>query len=89
MAQITSCAFDGLTANIAAAADSSAPHLWAARDGVLLTIACGATAEELLAVEDSLQVCPAAIADQRPPRRPPRRIRRRRAPPLASPNDGQ
>ena len=51
------------TACIVVATQSSAPHLWAVKDGVLLTIAGGATAEELLAVADSLQVYPGAAPD--------------------------
>jgi len=62
-AEITSGAFAGVPAHIAVATQSSAPHLWAIKDGVLLTIAGGATAEELLAVADSLQVYPGAAAD--------------------------
>ena len=42
------------------ATTSSAPHLWAVKDGVLLTIAGGATAEELLEIAGSLQSYPAA-----------------------------
>jgi len=62
-AEITSGAFAGVTANVALATQSSAPHLWAVKDGILLTIAGGATAEELLAVANSLQVYPVAAAD--------------------------
>ena len=61
-AEITSGAFAGVPAHIAVATQSSAPHLWAVKDGVLLTIAGGATAEELLAVADSLQVYPGPAA---------------------------
>ena len=42
------------------ATTTSTPHLWAVKDGVLLTIAGGATAEELLAIAESLQVYPGA-----------------------------
>ncbi len=38
----------------------STPHLWAVKDGVLLTIAGGANGEELLAIAESLQVYPTA-----------------------------
>ena len=62
-AAITSGAFAGTTASIVLATSSSTPHLWAVKDGVLLTIAGGATADELLAVANSLQVYPAAAAD--------------------------
>jgi hypothetical protein len=62
-ARITAGAFAGMPAHIALATQSSAPHLWAVKDGVLLTIAGGATAEELLAVANSLQVYPGAAAD--------------------------
>ena len=61
-ARITSGAFAGTRAWIVVATQSSAPHLWAVKDGVLLTIAGGATAEELLAVANSLQVNPGAAA---------------------------
>jgi hypothetical protein len=53
---ITSGAFAGATSRILAASTTSAPHLWAMKDGVLLTIAGAASAEELLAVAESLQV---------------------------------
>jgi hypothetical protein len=62
-ARITSGAYAGVPAHIALATQSSAPHLWAVKDGVLLTIAGGATAEELLAVANSLQVYSGAAAD--------------------------
>jgi hypothetical protein len=61
--RITSGAFAGTRAWIVVATQSSAPHLWAVKDGVLLTIAGGATAEELLAVADSLQINPGPAAD--------------------------
>jgi hypothetical protein len=61
--KITSGAFAGTRAWIVVATQSSAPHLWAVKDGVLLTIAGGATAGELLAVADSLQVYPGAATD--------------------------
>lgn len=61
--RITSGALAGTTAWIVVATQSSAPHLWAVKDGILLTIAGGATAEELLAVADSLQFYPGAAAD--------------------------
>ena len=43
-APITSGAFAGATASIVLATTSSTPHLWAVKDGVLLTIAGGAGA---------------------------------------------
>jgi hypothetical protein len=52
---IRSGAFVGARAKIVVATDTSTPHLWAVKDGVLLTIAGGATARELLAVAESLQ----------------------------------
>ena len=48
-------AFKGVTASIVLATTSSAPHLWAVKDGVLLTIVGGASARELLEIADSLQ----------------------------------
>ena len=61
--RITSGAFAGTRAWIVVATQSSAPHLWAVKDGVLLTIVGGATAEELLAVADKLRVNPGPAAD--------------------------
>jgi hypothetical protein len=52
---ITSGAFAGATARILVASTTSPPHLWAMKDGVLLTIFGAASAEELLAVAESLQ----------------------------------
>lgn len=53
-------AFAGTTARILVATTTTAPHLWAVKDGVLLTIAGGATADELLAIAESLQPYPGA-----------------------------
>jgi hypothetical protein len=58
VAPITTGAFAGATARILVASTTSVPHLWAEKDGFLLTIAGAATAEELLAVAESLQVYP-------------------------------
>jgi hypothetical protein len=55
---IASGAFAGAKARILVASTTSTPHLWAVKDGVLLTVAGGATADELLAVAESLQVYP-------------------------------
>ena len=55
---IASGAFAGVTARILVGSTSSAPHLWAVKNGVLLTIAGAASAEELLAAAESLQVYP-------------------------------
>jgi len=60
MVPIASGAFAGATARILAVSTTSAPHLWAMKDGVLLTIAGVATADELLAVAESLRVYPGA-----------------------------
>ena len=63
---LRSGAFAGATARIVVATDVSAPHLWAVKDGVLLTIAGGATARGLLGVAESLQAfapAPASAAD--------------------------
>ena len=56
---ITAGVFAGSTARILAASTTSAPHLWALKDGVLLTIAGTASADELLAMAESLQAYPA------------------------------
>jgi len=61
-ATIAAGAFAGVTAKILVATPWSTPHLWAVKDGVLLTIAGGATAKELLSVAESLQVYPTASA---------------------------
>jgi hypothetical protein len=60
--RLTSGAFAGATVKILVAAPWSMPHLWAFKDGVLLTIAGGATAEELFAIAQSLQPYPDATA---------------------------
>jgi hypothetical protein len=57
---IASGAFAGAKARILVATTTSTPHLWAVKDGVLLTIGGGATAEELLAIAESLQAYPGA-----------------------------
>jgi hypothetical protein len=57
-ALITRGAFKGVTASIVLATTSSAPHLWAVKDGVLLTIVGGASARELLEMADSLEPYP-------------------------------
>ena len=61
-APITSGAFAGATASIVLATTSSTPHLWAVKDGVLLTIAGGANARELLEIADKMQRAPAPTA---------------------------
>jgi hypothetical protein len=55
---ITSGAFAGVTVRIVAASTSAPPHLWAVKDGVLLTIAGAASADELLSIAESLQTYP-------------------------------
>jgi hypothetical protein len=55
---IATGAFAGVTARILAVSTTSAPHLWAEKDGVLLTISGMATADELLAVAESLHAYP-------------------------------
>jgi hypothetical protein len=57
---IVSGPFAGVTARILAVSTTSAPHLWAEKDGVLLTIAGVATADELLAAAESLRAYPGA-----------------------------
>ncbi|MEI8334952.1 MAG: hypothetical protein WCH74_14040, partial [Chloroflexota bacterium] len=54
-ATISDGAFRGVTARVVVAPATTTPHLWAVKDGVLLTVAGSATAEELLAVTASLQ----------------------------------
>ena len=62
-APITSGAFAGATASIVLATSSSTPHLWAVKDGVLLTVAGGANARELLEIADSMQPYPPSPQD--------------------------
>jgi hypothetical protein len=54
-ATIRAGAFRGVTAQVVVAPVTTTPHLWAVKDGVLLTIAGSATAEELLGVAASLE----------------------------------
>jgi len=54
-ATIQAGAFRGVSAQVVVAPNTTTPHLWAVKDGVLLTIAGSATAEELLAVAASLE----------------------------------
>jgi len=53
-ATISGGAFRGVTAQVVVAPETTTPHLWAVKDGVLLTVAGSASAEELLAVAASL-----------------------------------
>ncbi len=48
-------AFRGVTAQVVVAPVTTTPHLWAVKDGVLLTVAGAASAEELVAVAASLE----------------------------------
>jgi hypothetical protein len=57
-ATISGGAFRGVTARVVVAPATTTPHLWAVNEGVLLTVAGSATAEELLAVAASLQPVP-------------------------------
>ena len=54
-ATIRAGAFRGVTAQVVVAPMTTTPHLWAVKDGVLLTVAGSATAEELVAVAASLE----------------------------------
>jgi len=51
---LTSGAFAGTTAEVMIVPRSPTPHLWAVKDGLLLTIAGGVTQKELVAIADSL-----------------------------------
>jgi hypothetical protein len=64
--RISSGAFEGAAARILIATRSSSPHLWAVKDGVLLTVAGGASAKELLAVAESLRDVGAASTPETP-----------------------
>ena len=52
--KLTSGAFAGTTAEVMIVPRSPTPHLWAVKDGLLLTIAGGATQKELVAIAGSL-----------------------------------
>jgi hypothetical protein len=54
-AEISGGAFRGVTARIIVAPNTTTPHLWAVKDGVLLTVAGSTTADELVAVAASLE----------------------------------
>ena len=53
--RIRAGAFAGKTARVVVAPGTTVPHLWAVKDGVLLTIAGSATTDELLAIAASLE----------------------------------
>ena len=53
--RLRSGAFAGVTARVVVAPRITIPHLYAVKDDVLLTVAGGATAKELIAVAESLQ----------------------------------
>ena len=53
--QLTEGAFAGVTARVVVGPWISSPHLYAVKDGILLTIAGTATADELVAVAESLE----------------------------------
>jgi hypothetical protein len=52
--RLTAGAFAGVTARVVVASYTTIPHLYAVKNGVLLTVAGGATAEELIAIAESL-----------------------------------
>jgi outer membrane lipoprotein-sorting protein len=52
--RLTAGVFAGVTARVVVASYTTIPHLYAVKDGVLLTVAGGATAEELIAIAESL-----------------------------------
>ena len=56
--RLTSGAFAGVTARVVVAPYITAPHLYAVKDDVLLTVTGGATAEELIAIAESLRPLP-------------------------------
>ena len=53
--RLTAGAFAGVTARVVVASYTTIPHLYAVKNGVLLTVAGGATAEELIAIAESLR----------------------------------
>ncbi len=53
--RIRAGAFAGKTARVVVAPGTTVPHLWAVKDGVLLTIAGSATADDLVAIATSLE----------------------------------
>ena len=54
--RLRSGAFAGATAMLVVAPKITTPHLWAVKDGVLLTVAGGATGQELVELAESLHV---------------------------------
>jgi hypothetical protein len=53
--ELTEGAFAGVTARVVVGPWISSPHLYLVEDGILLTVAGGATADELVAIAESLQ----------------------------------
>ena len=53
--RLTAGAFAGVTARVVVASYTTIPHLYAVKDDVLLTVAGGATAKELIAIAESLR----------------------------------
>ena len=53
--RLTAGAFAGVTARVVVASYTTIPHLYAVKNGVLLTVAGGATADELIAIAESLR----------------------------------
>jgi hypothetical protein len=56
--RLTAGAFAGVTARVVVASHTTIPHLYAVKNGVLLTVAGGATAKELIAIAESLRPLP-------------------------------
>jgi hypothetical protein len=56
--RLTAGAFAGVTARVVVASYTTIPHLYAVKDGVLLTVAGGATAKELIAIAESVRPLP-------------------------------
>ena len=53
--RLTTGAFAGVTARVVVASYTTIPHLYAVKNGVLLTVAGGATAKELIAIAEALR----------------------------------
>jgi hypothetical protein len=54
--RLSAGAFGGVTARVVVSPYTTTPHLWAVKNGVLLTVAGSATSKELIAIAESLRL---------------------------------
>ncbi len=59
-------AWTGVTAKVVVAPRITVPHLWAVKDGVMLTVAGNATAEELVRIAESIRPFPSPTGSAPP-----------------------